>query len=138
MVDRAEEEILEIDLSLCTKRFVIIVEKIAKYLLSQQAVNLYFAAVVLKKIEVPIQEDLREEILKDLLILRISECLTQFVIIVEIVVRFLFSQAVESQSTAVIVLELKRKVEAKIENNFNLGLNIRQACCPTIKTSLSN
>ena len=90
-----------------------IVEKSVKYLLDQQAVNLYSAAAVLKEVEVPIQ---------DLLILKKKECLKQYVMSVETNVAFLFSQVGISRYTAAIVLERKREPEAMEMGNYNLNL----------------
>lgn len=90
----------------CTRQFVTIVERVAKFLSVQLAVSLFSAAVVLKEIGVLIQEDLKIEMKR-------KEYLKLSVMSVEAVVQFLSGQVVISRSTAVTVLEIKREPEAK-------------------------
>jgi len=98
LMTEAQEGLLK-----CTRQLVIIVEKNAKYPLGRLMASRFSAAVALKTIEVLIQE-----------------CLKRFVMSVETAVEFLFNQAAESQSIAVIVLGRKREPEAVEMGNLNL------------------
>ena len=122
MVDQAEMEgsgqdlmtvVQAVVLLKCTRQLVTIAEKNARFLLDQQAASLYFAAVVLKTKEIPIQEDPEEEIFPPKadhpLDGKIDRCLKLPVMSVKTTVKFLFSQAEISLSTVVIVSERKRE-----------------------------
>lgn len=112
---------VETPLGKCLKPLAVAVETNVRYRSSRPVISLFFAASVLRTMEVRIQEGLRERVLADPN-LTANECMKPSVIIVEISVLFRFSLMLENQSIAASVLRTKKIREAGMLNNIRNSL----------------
>lgn len=130
-VDQAEAGILKEealmtevrgDLFKCTRLFVTVAEKVAKYPSGQPVASLYFAMIASKAIEVLIPKGLTAGILKDPPVLKTGRCLKLFVMSAETAVKFPLGQVAKSRFTAVIALGEKKAAETERVNLFSLNI----------------
>jgi hypothetical protein len=98
----------------CITQLVRIVERTAKSLLNQQAINQFIAVIVSKEIVIPeaeIEEEIEEGIEE---VEETNKCIEQLVMIVEKVVKFLLDQAEINRFIVVNVL-VKEKVRVRAD-----------------------
>lgn len=114
---------VEVQTDQCTKQPAASAATNVKYHLSQAAIDRFTVAIVLKTMQVRIQEGLKEETSKDL-VLEIGRCMKQYVINAAANAACLSSPEAENQFIAVNVLKARATEAAGASNNITNNLQL--------------